>query len=234
MKYCSIALRWGQEPCVPHRLGYLSRHSSLLYSQVVGQQYCIGSFITLTYLVSMLLILEGCFSKPSPSGVHFPIAIGSHTLLPTEQQRILILGDPLLARVAEEWFRSHHYSSIRMLPQISQASSDRQGMITVTAEQDAEFVIILEREELNDGALLKPHCGSLFNIHVNVRGLSVETRKTVLLSNAHYPHCIERSDKALQNLTCQALATAWGFRPSGQLEIPSHLACTVGQIPPKD
>ena len=185
-------------------------------------------------VVSTLLILEGCFSKPPPSGVHFPIARGSHTLLPTEQQRIIILGDPLLARVAEEWFRAHHYSSILMLPQISQASSDRQGMMTVAAEQNAEFVIILEREELNDGALVKPHCGSLFNIHVNVRGLSVENRKTVLLGNAHYPHCIERSDTTLQNLTCQALATAWGFRPSGQLEIPSHLACTVGQIPPKD
>ena len=105
-----------------------------------------------------------------------------------------------------------------MLPQISQASSDRQGMMTVAAEQNAEFVIILEREELNDGALLKPHCGSLFNIHVNVRGLSVENRKTVLLGNAHYPHCIERSDTTLQNLTCQALATAWGFRPSGRLD----------------
>ena len=186
------------------------------------------------YMVSTLLILDGCFSKPPPSGVHFPIARGSHTLLPTEQQRIIILGDPLLARMAEEWFRSHHYSSILMLPQISQASSDRQGMITVAAEQNAEFVIILEREELNDGALVKPHCGSLFNIHVNVRGLSVENRKTVLLGNAHYPHCIERSDTTLQNLTCQALATAWGFRPSGQLEIPSHFACTVGQIPPKD
>lgn len=224
----------GQEPSVPHRLDYLSRHSSLLYSHVVGQQYHIDSFISLMCVVSTLLILEGCFSKPPPSGVHFPIAIGSHTLLPTEQHRILILGDPLLARVAEEWFRSHHYSSILMLPQISQASSDHQGMMTVAAEQNAEFVLILEREELNDGALVKPHCGSLFNIHVTVRGLSVENRKTVLLGNAHYPHCIERNDKALQNLTCQALATAWGFRPSGQLEIPSHLACTVGQVPPRN
>ncbi|MDI3462306.1 MAG: hypothetical protein OJF50_001127 [Nitrospira sp.] len=172
------------------------------------QQYRIDSFISLTCVVSTLLTLEGCFSKPPPAGVHFPIAIGSHTLLPTEQQRIIILGDPLLARVAEEWFRSHHYSSILMLPQISQASSDRQGMITVAAEQDAEFVIILEREDLNNGALLKPHCGSLFNLHVKVRGLSVANRETVLLGSAHYPHCIERGNKALQNLTCQALATA--------------------------
>ena len=234
MKHCPITLLRGQEPCISHRLDHLPRHSSLLYSQVVKQQYRTNSFISLTCVVSMLLILEGCFSKPPPSGVHFPIAIGSHTLLPTEQQRILILGDPLLARVAEEWFRSHHYSSILMLPQISQASSDHQGAIATAAEQNAEFVLILEREELNVGALLKPHCGSLFNIHVTVRGVSVANRKTVLLGNAHYPHCIERNDKALQNLTCQALATAWGFRPSGQLEIPSHLACTVGQVPLRD
>lgn len=218
----------------PHRIDHLSSHSSLLYSQVVKQQYRIDSFISLLCVVSMLLILEGCFSKPPPSGVHFPITTGSHTLLPTEQQRILILGDPLLARMAEEWFRSHHYLRILMPPHISHALSDRQGMITIAAEQNAEFILILEREELNDRALLKSHCGSLFNIHVTVRGLLVENQETVLLGSAHYPHCIERSDKALQNLACQALATAWGFRPSGQLEIPSHFACTVGQIPPKD
>src|SRR5678816_1537941 len=35
--------------------------------------------------------------------------------------------------------------------------------------------------------------------------------------------------KTLRGLACQALATAWGFRPSGQLDIPSTLMCTAGQ-----
>ncbi len=198
----------------------------------MGRQYRIGSAITLACFLSILLLLEGCYSTPPPSGVHFPITNGSHTLLPGERQRILIWGDPLLARVTDEWLRSHHYSNILMFPQIPHRSSDRQVALAVATEAKAEFMLILEREELKEEALLQANCGALFNITVDVRGLSVERGGSVLRGNAHYPHCVERNDQTFQNLTCQALATAWGFRSSGQLEIPSHLACTAGQSTP--
>jgi hypothetical protein len=198
----------------------------------VAQRYRIASAITLPYLLSTLLILEGCSSTPPPSGVHFPITNGSHTLLPSAQQRILIWGDPLLARVADEWLRSHHYSNILMPPQIPYPPSDRQVALAAAAEANAAFVLILEREELKEGALIQASCGALFNITVNVRGLSVERGASVLRGGAHYPHCVERNDRTVQNLTCQALSTAWGFRSAGQLEIPSHLACTAGQNTP--
>ncbi|MBH0203337.1 MAG: hypothetical protein HP496_13815 [Nitrospira sp.] len=196
------------------------------------RRYRIGSAIILACLPSILLILEGCSSTPPPSGIHFPITSGFHTLLPSERQRILIWGDPLLARVAEAWLRSHHYSNILMQPQIPRPSSDRQTALAVAAEANAEFVLILEREELKEGALIQANCGPRFNISVDVRGLLMERGVSVLRGNAHYPHCVEHTDQTLQNLTCQALATAWGFRPSGQLEIPSYLTCTAGQNAP--
>ena len=195
----------------------------------MGQRYRIGSASTLACFLSIPLLLEGCHSAPPPSGVHFPITSGSHTVLPSAQQRILIWGDPLLAHMADEWLRSHHYSSILIPAQISYASSDRQTAFAAAAEQNADFVLILEREALKDGALIQPNCGVLFNITVDVRGLLVENPKTILRGSAQYPHCVEHTDQIIQNLTCQALSTAWGFRPSGQLEIPSHLACTAGQ-----
>jgi hypothetical protein len=120
-----------------------------------------------------------------------------------------------------------------MFPQIPHLSSDRQVALAVATEANAEFVLILvEREELKKEALIQANCGALFNITVDVRGLSVERGGSVLRGNAHYPHCVERNDQTFQSLTCQALATAWGFRSSGQLEIPSHLACTAGQSTP--
>jgi len=198
----------------------------------VRRQYCISSAITLLYLLSILLLLEGCSSTPPHSGVHFPIANGSHTLLPSAQQRILIWGDPLLARVADEWLRSHHYSNILMPPQIPYRPSDRQVALVAAAEVNAAFVLILEREELKEGALIQASCGALFNITVDVQGLSVERGASVLRGGAHYPHCVERNEQTVRHLTCQALATAWGFRSAGQLEIPSHLACTAGQNTP--
>jgi hypothetical protein len=180
-------------------------------------------------VLSTLLILNGCSPALSPSAVHFPITNGSHTLLPSAQQRILIWGDPLLARVADEWLRSHRYSNILMLNQIPYPPSDRQVALVAAAEVNAAFVLILEREELKEGALIQASCGALFNITVDVRGLSVERGASVLRGGAHYPHCVERNEQTVRHLTCQALATAWGFRSAGQLEIPSHLACTAGQ-----
>lgn len=196
------------------------------------RQYRISSAITLPYLLSTLVILNGCSPTLSPSAVHFPITNGSHTLLPSAQQRILIWGDPLLARVADEWLRSHHYSNIIMPPQIPYPPSDRQVALVAAAEVNAAFVLILEREELKEGALIQASCGALFNITVDVRGLSVERGASVLRGGAHYPHCVERNEQTVRHLTCQALATAWGFRSAGQLEIPSHLACTAGQNTP--
>lgn len=99
-------------------------------------------------------------------------------------------------------------------------------------EANADFVLMLEREELKEDALSQANCDARFNITVDVRGLSVEHGGSILRGNAHYPHCVERNDQTVQNLTCQAFATAWGFRPSGQLEIPSHLVCTAGQSTP--
>ena len=204
----------------------------MLYSETVGRRYRIGSAITLACLHSILLLLEGCSSTAPPSGVHFPITNGSHTLLPSAQQRILIWGDPLLARVADEWLQSHHYSNILMPLQLPYPPSDRQVALVVAAEVNAAFVLILEREERKEGALIQASCGPLFNITIDVRGLSVERGASVLRGGAHYPHCVERNEQTVRHLTCQALATAWGFRSAGQLEIPSHLACTAGQNTP--
>lgn len=166
------------------------------------------------------------------SGVHFPITSGSHTLLPSEHQRILIWGDLPLTTVAEEWLQSHHYSDIIGLPQNVGSVWDREAALTLATERQAQFMLVLEREELTTGALLESHCGDRFNISVTVRGLSLSGRERVFRGSAHYPHCVEHTHEVIKSLTCQALATAWGYRPSGQLEIPSSLACTAGQITP--
>ena len=195
--------------------------------------------IKLSGLLSIVLFLQGCPAKPPPAGIRFPITSGSHSLLPTDQQRILIWGDPPLTDVAEEWLRVHHYSSILQpdtgplhAPQVLHKSSDRNAALAVAGEMKAEYVLFLEREENKEGALIEPHCGPLFNVSVAVRGLSVESGDTALRGSAHYPHCVDLSEKTFRSLTCQALATAWGFRPSGQLDIPSNLMCTAGQTAP--
>jgi hypothetical protein len=104
--------------------------------------------------------------------------------------------------------------------------------LAVAKEMRAEVVLFLEHEESKEGALIEPHCGALYNVNMTLRGLWVQSGGTALRGNAHYPHCVAPTEETLRNLTCQAFATAWGYRPSGQLEIPSNLACTAGQTEP--
>ena len=149
------------------------------------------------------------------------------------------LGRSPLADIAVEWLRAHHYSNILTpekgpfpTPQISHSFSDRKTALSVAKEMKADFALFLEREDNKEGALIEPHCGALFHVSVTVRGLSVESGDTALRGSAHYPHCVVLTDETLRNLTCQAFATAWGFRASGQLVIPSSMMCTAGQTGP--
>lgn len=189
-------------------------------------------------LFSALLFLQGCPAKPPPGG-RFPITNGSHTILPTTEHHILIWADPPLTEMAVEWLRTHHYANIQLpekapvrAPQISHDFSTRKAALAVAQEMKAEVVLFLEREATKDGALIEPHCGALYHVNVKLQGLSVESGNTALRGSAHYPHCVDLSDTTTRSLTCQAFATAWGFRPSGQLEIPSSLMCTTGQTAP--
>jgi hypothetical protein len=198
-----------------------------------------GLAIRVLCLLSVVLLVPGCRSKSPPSSIRFPVTSGSHAILPTAQQRMLLWGDPPLTDVAMEWLQSHHYSSILMpekgpihAPQISHTFSDHKAALAVARGMQADFVLFLEREESKDGALIEPQCGPLFSVDVRISGLSVESGGVALQGNAHYPHCVELSGATFRNLTCQALATAWGFRPSGQLNIPSSLMCTAGQTEP--
>jgi hypothetical protein len=204
-----------------------------------GLHYRAGLVIQALGILSVVLLVQGCPSKAPPPGVRFPITSGSHSTLPTVQQRILVWGDSPLTEVAVEWLLSHHYSAIMtperdpfQAPQASRRFADRKVALSVAEEMKADFVLFLEREERKEGALIEPQCGPLFSVNVNVRGVSVGSGDIALRGNAHYPHCVDLSGETFRSLTCQALATAWGLRPSGQLEIPSSLMCTAGQTEP--
>jgi len=154
-------------------------------------------------------------------------------------QHILIWADPPLAEVAVEWLRTHHYSHLLMphkaplqASHLAHDFSTRTAALALAREMKVEVVLVLERDTTKDGALIEPDCGALYHVSVELQAVSVESGETALRGSAQYPNCVDLSDKTTRSLTCQAFATAWGFRPSGQLEIPSSLMCTTGQTVP--
>ena len=131
--------------------------------------------IKLSCVLSIVLLVQGCPSKPPPPSLRFPITNGSHTILPNAQQSILIWGDLHLTDVAVEWLRSHHYPNILMpetgpfsAARVSHNFSDRKAALAVAREMKAGFVLMLEREESKEGELIESQCGSIFNVCVNV------------------------------------------------------------------
>lgn len=191
------------------------------------------------WIASAVIVLQGCISKPPPIAVHYPITSGSHETLPSFRNGILVWGEEPLTDLAVEWLIAHHYTAIiRPETELSQAReqshtfSDRMFALSVAKNVKADFVLFLDREESKHGVLVEPRCDDQFYVDVTVRGVSVPTGAVVWRGNAHYPHCVDLSRRTFQSLTCQALATAWGLRPSGQLEIPSSLMCTAGQTEP--
>ena len=199
---------------------------------------CAEHSIAPVWLLRRLEFSTSCsFCKDAPPRLRLPASDSrSHpvpiTPSPTVQQRILVWGDAPLTDVAVEWLISHHYSAI-ITPesdpfQTTKASrrfSDRTVALSVADDLKADFVLFLEREESKEGALIEPRCDTRFYVNVDVRGVSVESGDMAVRGNAHYRTAVDLNGKTFRSLTCHALATAWGFRPSGQLDIPSGLMC---------
>ena len=145
-------------------------------------------------LLSVLLLVQGRPCKAPPVGIRFPITHGSHSILPTAQQRILLSGD--LPWPTWPWNGSDPSLLEILMPEKGPSTTCRFHTVSQTArrhllvakEMKAEFVVFVEREESKEGALIEPQCGSLFHVSVNVRGLSVETGDTAFRGSAHYPH----------------------------------------------
>jgi hypothetical protein len=191
------------------------------------------------WIASTMILLQGCISKPPRIAVHYPITSGSHEALPSSRDGILVWGEEPLTDLVVEWLIAHHYAAIirpaTELPQAKKQSptfSDRTLALSMAQKMEADYVLFLNREDSKHGALIEPRCDDQFYVDVTVRGVSVPTGAVVWRGNAHYPHCVDLGRRTFQSLTCQALATAWGLRPSGQLEIPSSVMCTAGQTEP--
>jgi len=63
---------------------------------------------------------------------------------------------------------------------------------------------------------------------VAIRGVDVETGEILWNATARFTRQVPGSpEDLLMKLTCQALATAWGFRPPGGQAIPSQSMCAA-------
>lgn len=182
------------------------------------------------------LFLLGC----SPNA----ITEGSHELLPPPGGRVLVWGGhPSASRMAEQWLNKRGVLTIdpakaRQVAGDGQialrgSEADEKVIREVAKLVRAEFVLIVETP-FTQGEPGAPYVGPYgggtierveYIASVRVKGLRVDTGEIAWRGSAHYPGRYDDLASGLEELTCQALATAWGLRPAGHYPISAKQMC---------
>jgi hypothetical protein len=132
---------------------------------------------------------------------HFPITSGRPTALPPHGATLHVVGrNGVVTRSTVAWLEHHGYR--------------------IRQEAGADATILCEVVE-------QPAIWAGITPEVIIRLEQPPGTFPVILGRAMMPTATG-GQGILRDLTCQALATAWGYRPSGQLDIPSEQMCTAG------
>jgi hypothetical protein len=151
------------------------------------------------------LVFLGC-RQPAPVPIHFPITSGFHDILPERGTRIAVAGNsPLAVDHVMRWLRDHGYEAVPANP-MDPTRANLLVKVTTTME---------------------PAIRGGETPEVNIQVVDSRTGVIQLRGRAYMP-IASVADAVIPDLVCQAMATAWGYRPPGQLEIPSVMMCRVG------
>ena len=148
----------------------------------------------------IMVVCLSCEPRPHPAR-HFPITSGCPTDLPSRGATLHVIAlNEEVRRSAAAWLEHHGYR--------------------VMQPAGADTAILCE-------VVNQPAIGAGVTPEVIIRLQRPLGGASVILGRAMMP-IAARGERVLHDLTCQALATAWGYRPSGQLDIPSEQMCTAG------
>ena len=200
-----------------------------------------------TLMVALLpgfVVLSGCGILQSTT---YPVTDGFHHSLPLPNTRIVIWGDtPTVTGTATTWLQKRGLRIVERA-KLLQLFEEQRIRLTHTADDEgpilrvgkligAEMVVFADASVTRGVASnysVNAYGGGgrsepVSSASVSIRGVEVETSEVVWNATARYPQQTGGSpEDALAKLTCQALATAWGFRPAGDQAISSQTMCMV-------
>lgn len=191
-------------------------------------------------MLGLVVLLDGC------TRYILPITDGFHQSLPTQQTRVVIWGDHAGAvGAATTWLLKRGLRVVERA-KLQQIFNEQNIRLTHTPEDDAallrvgklagaQTIVFLETritpQEVASAAI-SAYGGrsakyTVYNVGLSLRGVDVETGEVKWSGTARYPEPGRNVEQGVALLTCHALATAWGFRPTGT--ISTRDACTLGQ-----
>jgi len=168
-----------------------------------GHKRCDRRRVRAVWCLPIALMSLVCLScEPHPHHPrHFPITSGRPTDLPPHGATLHVIAvEGEVKRSTVAWLEHHGYRVMQGIGADAAILGEVVDQSAIWAGVTPEVIIRLQRPP---GA------------------------PSVILGRAMMP-IATGGERMLHELTCQALATAWGYPPSGQLDIPSEQMCTAG------
>jgi hypothetical protein len=176
-------------------------------------------------LVFLILVLAAC------GGTLYPITNGTYTSLPPQGTAVAVWGvNEDAVSAAEDWLERRGLVIVPRKKLRASLPSDEQHVAQVAMKQVVAAAAAAGATEV---VLVETAALPAFPASVIVHGLDAATGNEVWQASAWFAVAeVGHRDLKMDTLTCQALATLWGFRPAGYHEIPSATMCEVGKTGP--
>jgi hypothetical protein len=175
----------------------------------------------------------------------YPVTSGSYHHLPPPASLLVIWGKNHEAvSTASAWLQKRGFliaerqtieTLMRMHPHHLSEDAEEQALRSVALTAGATQVVIIDTavaqtppHDSFDPTLNSP--GRSYLRAVRIRGLDAETGEVTWNAHASFPPTDSVLEMPLEQLTCQALATVWGFRPAGYHKIASANMCEIEGI----
>src|SRR5215472_8162280 len=150
---------------------------------------------------------------------------GSQTPPPlSDQMRLAVWGTtPSVVGAATTWLQKRGASVIERA-RLNQILIEQNIRLTATPDRESDLLAI---GKLAGASVLVFADGRAIpgNASVSVRAVDVESAVVLWSGSAQYTGLLVYVDYALAGLTCEALATAWGFRQPGRHRVKESEHC---------
>lgn len=174
--------------------------------------------------ICMLPLVVGCTTVP--------VTDGFSTALPAPKMRVLIWGNhPSIVHTATTWLNKRGIATIEQAK--LRDVVDKQEIRWIHTLRDEAVILTAAKKLAVNEVVFIDQTGDVRSPMVTIHGVDVHTADIRWSGTARYPSfVIQPLPDLLADLTCQALATAWGERPPGtKWFYSSHDACMPKPAP---
>ena len=151
----------------------------------------------------------------------FPTTDGFHHELPRPGTVVIVLGRHPMSVTTSQWLQKRGLVIVERA-RLEEVFKEQGLVLTYTPDREGDLLRVgqlVGAEQL----VFTDHAGYS---SASIRAVDVQTGKVLWSGSAYWPDEVMGSpQEKLIRLTCQALATAWGFRPTGNRWISSDSMC---------